>query len=167
VLQPFPDEPVVLFDGLCHLCSGTVRFILPRDRARRFRFAPLQSEAGRHLLEASGIEPDPTGTIVLIEGPRAWTRSTAVLRIARGMSGLWPLFYLFIAVPRPLRDWVYEIVARNRYRWFGRRDQCFLPGEEDRERFVLAFGSGREQSVSEQGIDGEPARASRPTNGST
>lgn len=130
------EGPVILFDGLCHFCSGTVQFVLARDPDRRFLFAPLQSRAGQELQRRFGISYVGPETIVLVEGGRSWLRSSAVLRIARGMSGLWPLLYVFIAVPRPLRDLVYGFVARNRYRWFGRRDQCFVPSPEERSRFL-------------------------------
>src|ERR1017187_4059456 len=125
-------KPVVLFDGVCNLCNGAVRFILARDPAARFRFASLQSDAARRLLGDSA----PSETIVLLEAGKTCTKSTAALRIARGLRLPWPLLYAFIAVPRPLRDLVYDWVARHRYRWFGKRDTCMLPTPELRERFM-------------------------------
>jgi predicted DCC family thiol-disulfide oxidoreductase YuxK len=123
---------VVLFDGVCNLCNGAVRFILARDPAGRFRFASLQSEAARRLLRDDGRAE----TIVLLEAGKTYTKSTAALRIARGLRFPWPLLYALVAVPRPLRDLVYDWVARHRYRWFGKRETCLLPTPEVRGRFV-------------------------------
>ena len=126
------DKPAVLFDGVCNLCNGAVRFILARDPADRFRLASLQSEAARRLLGHEG----PGETIVLLEAGKTYTKSTAALRIARGLRFPWPLLYAFAAVPRPLRDLVYDWVARHRYRWFGKRDACPWPTPEVRGRFL-------------------------------
>jgi predicted DCC family thiol-disulfide oxidoreductase YuxK len=123
---------VLLFDGVCNLCNGFVRFIIERDPARRFQFAPLQSDAARRLLQAAPL-PD---SLVLVEDGRFFVRSAAVLRVARGLRFPWSLAYVFVAVPRPLRDWVYDIVARNRYGWFGRRDVCMVPTPELKARFL-------------------------------
>lgn len=125
-------QHVVLFDGVCNLCNGAVRFILARDPAGLFRFASLQSEAARRLLRDDGRAE----TIVLLEAGKTYTKSTAALRIARGLRFPWPLLYAFVAVPRPLRDLVYDWVARHRYRWFGKRETCLLPTSEVRGRFV-------------------------------
>lgn len=127
---------VVLFDGHCNLCCGTVVFILRRDPGGRFRFASLQSHAGQNLLRRAGYPPDTLETVVLIENERAFDRSTAALRIARRLGSAWPLLYAFILIPRPLRDAVYAWVARHRYRWFGRRDQCLVPTGDMAGRFL-------------------------------
>lgn len=129
-------KPTVLFDAHCTLCHGAVVFIIQRDRAGYFKFASLQSGAGRRMLEASGRQATDVDTIVLIEGDRVSDRSTAALRIARKLDRLWPLLYIFIITPRPLRDAVYRWVARNRYRWFGRVEHCLLPTPDVRDRFV-------------------------------
>jgi predicted DCC family thiol-disulfide oxidoreductase YuxK len=123
---------VVLFDGVCNLCNGAVRFILARDPAARFRFASLQSDAARRLWGDGG----PAETIVLLDAGKTYVKSTAALRIARGLRFPWPLLYAFVAVPRPVRDLIYDWVARHRYRWFGKRDTCMLPTPELRERFL-------------------------------
>jgi predicted DCC family thiol-disulfide oxidoreductase YuxK len=135
------DAPhtVVLFDGVCNLCNGFVRFVLPRDPGGHIRFAALQSEAARRLMVQAGVTPGDADSIVLVEGQRAFVRSEAALRIARQLRFPWPILYGLVIVPRPLRDWVYDIVARNRFRWFGRRDVCMVPGpgdEETRDRFL-------------------------------
>jgi predicted DCC family thiol-disulfide oxidoreductase YuxK len=122
----------VLFDGVCNLCNGAVRFILARDPAARFQFASLQSEAARRLLG----ENAPEETIVLREGGKIYSQSTAALRIARELRFPWPLLYAFIVVPRPLRDAIYDWVARHRYQWFGKREVCMVPMPEVRGRFL-------------------------------
>ena len=133
-----PPQSVVLFDGVCNFCNGAVNFIIDRDRKGRFRFAPLQSEAAAALLKQNGREV-PAGdpdTLILVEDGKVYERSTAALRIARGLRMPWPLFYALIIVPRPLRDFFYRVFARNRYRWFGRSDSCRMPTPELRARFL-------------------------------
>jgi predicted DCC family thiol-disulfide oxidoreductase YuxK len=126
---------VILFDGVCNLCNRAVQFVIARDPAARFQFAPLQSAAAVRLLESvdAGELPD---SVVLLEDGRVWTRSTAALRVARRLRFPWPAAYLLIAIPRPLRDWVYNVVARNRYGWFGKRAACMLPTPALRARFL-------------------------------
>ena len=133
---PEPAHPLVLFDGVCNLCAGVVRFVIERDREARFRFAPLQSELGRAQQREHGIDPDALATFVLIDAEGAATRSTAVLRILRWLGAPWRWLYPLRFVPRPLRDALYGVVARNRYRWFGRRDDCLVPTAELRSRFL-------------------------------
>lgn len=126
---------LVLFDGVCNLCNGAVRFILKRDRAGYFSFASLQSAAAGRALAEHGLAP-ALNSIVLIEGGRLYQSSDAVLRIARRLGAPWSWAYAAVVVPRPLRDWLYRIIARNRYRWFGRREACMLPTPELRGRFL-------------------------------
>ncbi|HUB78122.1 MAG TPA: DCC1-like thiol-disulfide oxidoreductase family protein [Bryobacteraceae bacterium] len=126
------DERIVLFDGVCNLCNGLVQFVLKRDARRRFRFASLQSEAARRALQG---EP-PAETIVLIERGKTHLKSAAALRIARGLRFPWPLLYGLVVVPRPLRDMIYDWVARHRYAWFGKRESCMLPSPQMRGRFL-------------------------------
>jgi predicted DCC family thiol-disulfide oxidoreductase YuxK len=127
---------VVLFDGVCNLCNGSVQFIVRHDPEGRFRFASLQSEAGQALLRRHGMDPAELSSVVLVEGGRAHTRSDAALRIAGGLPGAWKAAGALRAVPRPLRDLVYGWVARNRYRWFGKQDACMIPTPELRARFL-------------------------------
>ncbi|MCB2378345.1 thiol-disulfide oxidoreductase DCC family protein [Hymenobacter sp. BT635] len=128
----------ILFDGVCNLCNGFVQFIIRRDPAGYFRFASLQSEAGRALLAEHGLALAGTGpeTVMLVEDNRVYTHSTAVLRIARHLGGAWPLLYAFRLIPAFLRDAAYRFVARNRYRWFGQQHACLLPSSELRGRFL-------------------------------
>jgi predicted DCC family thiol-disulfide oxidoreductase YuxK len=129
----------VLFDGVCHLCQGSVRFIADRDPHAYFRFAPLQSEIGERLLRQHGLDGGEPGTLVLIEDGRAYTRSTATLRIARRLRGGWPLLDVLRLVPRGLRDRAYAMVAAHRYRWFGRSASCEIPSDRVRERLLTAI----------------------------
>lgn len=130
-------SPVILFDGVCNLCSGFVQFVIAHDPAGRFRFAARQSDAARRLLrQPDAARSASPASVVLVEGDRVFTQSTAALRIARGLGLPWRLVYGLIAVPRPLRDWMYDIVARHRYQWFGRRDGCLVPTADERARFL-------------------------------
>lgn len=126
---------IVLFDGVCNLCNGYIRFIIDRDPQSRFRFAALQSETGKELTLKYSL-PGDGRTVILIEGGRVYLRSAAVLRVLRRLTGVWPCFYAFIVVPPFLRNAVYDLVARNRYRWFGKRDVCRMPTASDEERFL-------------------------------
>ena len=126
---------VILFDGVCNLCSGAAQFVIERDAAARFRFAALQSPVAARLIESTRIG-DRLDSIVLVEDGRVWTQSTAALRIARRLRFPWPAAYAMIVVPRPLRDWIYNLVARNRYRWFGQREACMVPTPALRGRFL-------------------------------
>jgi predicted DCC family thiol-disulfide oxidoreductase YuxK len=130
------DHAVVLFDGVCNLCNGAVNFIIDRDPDGYFRFAPLQSDAAERLLAGTDTAGATLDTIILVEDGHVSMRSTAALRIARRLSGPWPLLAAFLAVPRPLRDAVYDWVAARRYRWFGRREKCRVPTLALKDRFL-------------------------------
>ena len=129
------EDPVLLFDGVCNLCNGLVRFLIRRDPAGRIRYASLQSEAGQALLARAGLPEDPD-TVVLVEGDRAYTKSAAVVRVAELLG--WPYRLLRVArlLPRRLRDAGYDVVAANRYDWFGRRERCMVPDDDVRARFL-------------------------------
>ena len=127
---------IVLFDGVCNLCNGLVRFLIPRDRGGVLRFASLQSEVGGRLLAEYGLAVDALDTFVLIEGGSATTYSTAALRITRYLRYPWPLFYGLIVLPKFLRDAIYRVIARYRYSWFGRMEACPLPTPEMEARFL-------------------------------
>lgn len=126
---------IVLFDGECNFCDASVQFIIKRDPKALFQFASLQSEVGEKLLKEYTV-PENTDSIVLIEEDMYYTDSTAALKIARNLSGFWQLFYGFIFIPKTLRDEVYRWIAKNRYKWFGKKQQCLLPTKEQRERFL-------------------------------
>jgi predicted DCC family thiol-disulfide oxidoreductase YuxK len=127
---------VVLFDGVCNLCNGFVQFLIRRDKKRRFLYASLQSEAGRSLIEELGLEAGKMDTVILIDQGKAYTHSDVALRAAGKLGGLWPLFKVFYVFPKPLRDLVYNWIARNRYRWFGKRETCMIPTPELKSRFL-------------------------------
>ena len=133
-----PDT--ILFDGVCNLCNGFVQFVIRHDPAGRFRFAALQSEAGQALLAAQGVAPatllaEPDSVLLLSQG-RLYSHSSAVLRIARGLGGVWRLAAVGEVLPRAWRDALYRLVARNRYRWFGRQESCMLPTPALKARFL-------------------------------
>jgi predicted DCC family thiol-disulfide oxidoreductase YuxK len=130
------DKPVLLFDGVCNLCSASVQFVVDHDPAGRFRFAPLQSETARELLETVGFEDYDFGTFVLVTGDQYYTKSDAALRVARELEQPWSWLWLFRVVPRWLRDWVYDLVAEYRYAVFGKKNQCLVPTAELHERFL-------------------------------
>lgn len=126
---------IVLFDGVCHFCNGAVQFIIQHDRRGYFRFASLQSDTGKSLL-AGRPDLQNLDSIVLAEGGRFYTESTAVLRIAGKLDGLWKAFGLLIVFPPALRNPVYRWFARRRYRWFGKARTCMIPAPEIRDRFL-------------------------------
>jgi predicted DCC family thiol-disulfide oxidoreductase YuxK len=125
-----------VFDGVCNLCNGFVDYVIARDPEAQFRFVSLQSDAARRLLSGVPIDPPVRESFVLIEQGRVFRQSEAALRVARRLGTPWSFAYPLIAVPRPVRDWVYGIVARNRYRWFGKRPTCRVPTPDLRRRFL-------------------------------
>ena len=128
------DRSIILFDGVCNFCNGSVNYIIRRDSADRFRFAALQSETGRTLVERFGLTD--IDSIILVEGDQAYTHSTAALRIARTLGGIGSAAYAAIIVPRFIRDFLYRAFAANRYRFFGRTDECMIPTPEVRAKFL-------------------------------
>lgn len=127
---------IVLFDGECNLCDASVQFILKRDPSGMFHFTSLQSEIGQSLLLEYNI-PATTNSFLLLEGEHYFTESTAALKVARNLSGFWKLFYFGIVIPKPLRDVVYKWIAKNRYKWFGKKQECMLPTPEQKGRFLI------------------------------
>jgi predicted DCC family thiol-disulfide oxidoreductase YuxK len=130
------DYAIVLFDGYCNFCSNSVRFINQRDHQNYFRFTGLESEKGKKLLKEYANGQGSFNSVVLIEGNQVYSKSTAALRIARKLSGLWPLFYIFILIPTGIRNAVYQLIAKNRYRWFGKKESCFIPSKELKQKFL-------------------------------
>ena len=129
-----PIEPIVLFDGVCNLCNASVRFIIRRDKKQKFRFASLQSEVAKKLI--GNITGDALKTIVLVKGAKIYSRSNAALEIARELDGPWSMFYVLKIVPVLLRDFIYNLISRNRYKWFGKTDGCPLPSPAMSTRFI-------------------------------
>lgn len=126
----------MIFDGVCNFCDGAVNFIIAHDAKNYFKFAPLQSENGRKLAAEHGIDLQKIDSVILIEGGEAYTESTAALKVARHMDGIWSLAYAFIIVPKFIRDYFYKLFAKNRYRLFGKKDACMLPSPEVRAKFL-------------------------------
>jgi predicted DCC family thiol-disulfide oxidoreductase YuxK len=127
---------LILFDGVCNLCNRTVQFLLKRDAGKKFRFASLQGTTGQQILRERGLSSSDFNSFILIEDGKLYSRSIAVLRMLRLLGGGWKLFYGLIIIPRFIRDPLYNLIARNRYKWFGRKEECWIPNEESRERFL-------------------------------
>ena len=126
---------VIFFDGVCNLCNRSVQFVIKRDRAKKFRFASLQGKSAAFVLKELNISPADSDSFILLENDKVYTRSTAALRVLRELGGLWKLFYVFIIVPPFIRDGIYNFIARKRYKWFGKREECMIPTPELKERF--------------------------------
>lgn len=133
---PTGVQHLLLFDGVCNLCNGTVQFLLRADRRKKLFFAALQSDTGQRVLQAYQFSGPPLQTVVFCSGPKYFTHSNAILEVCRVLGFPWSLLYLFKVIPRPLRDLIYRWVARNRYQWFGKKENCLLPTPELRQRFL-------------------------------
>ena len=130
------DKIVVLFDGVCNLCNGAVLFIIKRDASSKFVFASLQSDFGRSQLLKFGLDPTKLHSIIVLEGGTIYERGDAALKIASYLAQPWPLFGAFRVFPRFFRDWVYDLIAKNRYMMFGKKETCMIPTPEMKARFV-------------------------------
>ncbi|MFM2269747.1 MAG: hypothetical protein RL757_3188 [Bacteroidota bacterium] len=130
-------NPIVFFDGVCNLCNGAVQFIIARDAHAKLRFAALQSDAAAQIFKNQHAQHIDFKSIILLENDKIYDRSTAALRIAKNMDGFWKLLYIFIIVPKPIRDAVYNFIAQNRYRWFGQQNECWLPTADLKKRFEI------------------------------
>jgi predicted DCC family thiol-disulfide oxidoreductase YuxK len=128
-------DRIVLFDGVCNFCNSAVNFIIGIDKERKIKFAPLQSETGVRLRKQHNIPAD-VDSLILIEGDKAYIHSTAGLRIYRAIGGIWSVLYGLIVVPAPIRDYLYKLFAKYRYRLFGKQEACMLPSPDVRERFL-------------------------------
>jgi predicted DCC family thiol-disulfide oxidoreductase YuxK len=130
------ENPVILFDGVCNFCNGTVNFVLKQDRKDVFRFAALQSEAGRKLLEKYKLSTEEFDSFVLLDEGKIYKKSAAALRVMNKLPWFWKEVQLFRVIPTPFRDAIYDFIARNRYKWFGKKDQCMIPTLEIKSRFL-------------------------------
>ncbi|MBR9919763.1 MAG: thiol-disulfide oxidoreductase DCC family protein [Bacteroidetes bacterium] len=130
-------HPVLLFDGVCNLCNGFVQFVIKRDPKAIFRFVALQTDVAQEMLEKAGYEGrSELSTVILIENDKLYTHSDVALKVVARMGGLWPVFGVFWIIPKFIRDGIYNWVARNRYRWFGKKEACMIPTPELRSRFL-------------------------------
>ncbi|MFD2682063.1 thiol-disulfide oxidoreductase DCC family protein [Bacillus seohaeanensis] len=126
---------IILFDGICNLCNHSVQFIIKRDPTAYFQFASLQSDVGVSLRETYGL-PTRIDSVVLIENNKVFVKSNAALHICKHLKGMWKLLFVLKLLPPFIRDGLYEVVAKNRYKWFGKRDQCMLPDQNRKDRFL-------------------------------
>lgn len=130
------EHPVVFFDGVCNLCTGSVQFIIKRDGQSKLKFASLQSEYGVEQMKRFNLPPSRINSVLLIKNGELFQKSNAALEIARMLDGLWPWLYVFKIVPLVIRDQVYDWIARNRYHWFGKKEACMVPTPEMKSRFI-------------------------------
>lgn len=126
---------IILFDGECHFCDYSVQFIIKRDKRALYKFASIQSDAGKELYRKHSV-PAEIDSLILVKDDKCYFKSSAALTICKNLDGGWKLFYGLIMVPRPIHDYFYGIVAKNRYKWFGKKDSCILPSPEVRNRFL-------------------------------
>jgi predicted DCC family thiol-disulfide oxidoreductase YuxK len=131
-----PQHPVLLFDGVCNMCNALVIFVIKRDKEAKFKFASLQSEIGQNLLKEHHLPSDHYDSFYYIHNGKLFSKSTAGLKVLKGLGGPWKFLYPFIIVPKRVRDSIYTFIAKNRYKWFGKKDQCMLPTPEMQKRFL-------------------------------
>ena len=129
-------DAIILFDGVCNLCNTAVQFVIRKDNSNHFLFASLQSEEGKKILAAHNWPTSVMNTFILVENGKIYDRSTAALRVARKLKGLWKFLYGFMIVPKFIRDAIYNIISKNRYQWFGKKDECMIPTPELKARFL-------------------------------
>ncbi len=127
---------IVLFDGVCNLCNSSVQFIIKHDKKAQFSFASLQGEFGQRFLKEKRLPLDHFNSFMLLENEKVFSKSTGALRMLKHLGAKWQFFYIFIIVPKPIRDSVYNFISKNRYRWFGKKETCWLPTAELKKRFL-------------------------------
>ncbi len=127
---------VILFDGVCNLCNGAVNWVIKRDTQNKFKFSSLQSEYGKQLINRFQLSSDYLNTIVLLDNDQVYLRSEAVLRILRHLGGIYSIAYIFNVIPSPILNFFYNIVAKYRYRWFGKKDKCMVPDVSVQQKFI-------------------------------
>ena len=130
------NHKIILFDGICNLCNTAVNLVINIDKKDLFRFAALQSDIGQTLISKYNIDRSNTDSIILIENKKAYIKSTAALRIAKNLPGAYPLLYCFIIIPSFIRNWVYDYIAKNRYRWYGKKESCMIPTPKLQRKFL-------------------------------
>ncbi|NNL03285.1 MAG: DUF393 domain-containing protein [Eudoraea sp.] len=131
------DKKIILFDGVCNLCNSSIQFVIRHDKKNRYKFAALQSDTAKMLLNERGIDSSQIDSIILIDPNTAYyIKSTAALEIGKSFGGGWRLLSIFEWVPRPIRDWIYDLIAKNRYSWFGKQNDCMIPTPELKAKFL-------------------------------
>jgi predicted DCC family thiol-disulfide oxidoreductase YuxK len=134
-MQSPQDKPILLFDGVCNLCNGFVNFAIAHDPHAKLLFAALQSETGQRLIQKYAI-PNDLRSFIFVEQNHYDEKSTAILKVLKRLHGAWPLLFGLMIVPTPIRNAVYDFIAKNRYRWFGKETHCRIPTEETKRRFL-------------------------------
>ncbi len=127
---------VIFFDGVCNLCNSSVQFVIEHDQKNQFKFTALQGDYAKEILPKFNADLEKLDTILLLENGRLYTKSSAALRVARKLNGVIPLLYTFIIVPKFMRDWVYDWIAKNRYKWWGKQESCWVPTPELKNKFI-------------------------------
>lgn len=130
------NQPILLFDGVCNLCNSSVQFVIKHDTQKKFTFASLQSDAAKEILLQFGEKNYNLDSIILIDSNEIYSKSSAILRVLKLLGGFYSLLYIFIIIPNPLRDWLYNYIAKNRYKWYGKRESCMIPSEKLKNRFL-------------------------------
>ena len=130
------EKPIILFDGVCNFCNAMVNFIISQDKKNIFLFAALQSDAGQKLLDEHKIDWKASDSFVVIQNDKTYLKSDAALKLYSKLPWYWKWSQTFWIVPKFIRDWVYNVIARNRYRWFGKKEQCMIPTKEMKEKFL-------------------------------
>jgi predicted DCC family thiol-disulfide oxidoreductase YuxK len=131
-----PRQSIILFDGVCNLCNTAVQFVIRRDTSNHFLFASLQSEEGKKILAVHGVPANEMNSFILVENGKVYDRSTAALKVARKLKGLWRFLYGFIIVPKFIRDGIYQVISKNRYQWFGKKNECISPAPALKAKFL-------------------------------
>ena len=129
------NSKVILFDGVCNLCNNSVKFIIKNDKNNIFKFAPLQSEYGINVQNRHNINTNEINSIILIDGEKIYTKSNAALHIAKDLNAPYFVFYIFIIIPVFIRNFIYDLIAKNRYKWFGKMESCMIPSNELKSKF--------------------------------
>lgn len=135
-MNNFNNKLIILFDGVCNLCNSSVNFIIKHDAKEQFLFASLQSDAAKEILLQFSTKKLTLDSIILIDGKNIYEKSSAALQISKHLNGGYKLLYGFIIIPKFIRDWLYNIIAENRYKWFGKKEKCMIPTSEIRNRFL-------------------------------
>ena len=130
------EYPILLFDGVCNFCDNTVQFVIRKNKSENIHFAALQSSFGKEQIKKAGLPTNELKSLIFIENNQIYTRSTGALKLARHLDSLWKIAYIFIIIPKPIRDFFYNLFAKNRYKWFGEKDACMIPSKEVRSRFI-------------------------------
>jgi len=132
----FNGKSIILFDGVCNLCNSSVNFIIKHDKKEQFIFASLQSDAAKEILLQFKTKKINLDSILLVDGEKIYEKSSAVLLILKQLNKGFKLLYYFIIIPNFIRDWVYNVIAKNRYKWFGKKEECIIPTSETKKKFL-------------------------------